>query len=233
MKVFVGTLYSGEGDFSMSATSIAGQQDVDVTCQVISGLPEKNAHNTLWDAWDEAKKEYHDIFVKVDADTVLQHPRVLKNICDLFVSDERLTGIQCWLHDYFTDGMIYGLNCYSRRVVFKRTEDDLFCDRVDTNHDRVLRGGALPKELFPAGQHCHRANELQAFHFGLHRQLKKQDNVLHLVKKAWERDRDNIRAWALVGAHVAEQFRDHHRFNYTDPEFLHAFETSKHLVGCV
>lgn len=232
MKVFVGTLYSGEGDFTKCVASIVEQQDIDITCSVISDLPEKEAHNALWDAWNDAKKD-HDIFVKVDADTVLQHPRVLKNVCDLFASNERLTGIQCWLHDYFTDGLIYGLNCYSRNVVFKRTEDNLFCDRVDTNHDQVLRGGALPKELFPAGQHCHHANELQAFHFGLHRQLKKQDNILHLVRKAWERDRDSIRAWALVGAHVAEQFRSNHRFNYTDPEFIAVFNSSMGLVGRV
>jgi hypothetical protein len=232
MRVFVGTLYCGEGDFATSAKALVGQQDVDITCQVIDDLPEKEAHDTLWDAWADAKKD-HDIFVKVDADTVLQHPRVLNDICDMFASDERLTGVQCWLHDYFTDSFIYGLNCYSCRVVFKHTDDNLFCDRVDTNHDRVLRGAALPKSLQPAGLHCHHANELQAFHFGLHRQLKGQGNILYNVRKAWERDNDILRAWALVGAHVANQFRTNRRFNYNDPEFKDAFEASKHLVGYV
>lgn len=232
MRVYIGTLYCGEGDFAMSVKSIVEQQDVDVTCHVISDLPERDAHNALWDAWDEAKKD-HDIFVKVDADTVLRHPHVLKNISDMFVADERLSGVQCWLHDYFTDGLIYGLNCYSQRVVFEHTKDDLFCDRVDTNHDRVVRGYALSNELVPAGLHCYHTNELQAFHFGLHRQLKKQDNIIRLVRNAWERNRDELRAWALVGAHVAEQFGDNRRFNYTDPELCRVFDASKYLVGCV
>lgn len=218
--VFVGTLYCGEGDYEKCRTAVLGQVDVSVTHCVISNMPEKVAHNQLWREWREAKA-HHDLFVKVDADTVLASPWTLSQIVGVFRANPRVTGLQAPLHDYMTDGHINGLNAFDTRVIFNDTADGLFCDRnVDTNHDVVVRGPALPESLRPAGKHCHHATERQAFHYGLHRALKGQTHIIDSVRAAWEKHGDVIRAFALAGAAANGHCAAH---NYADAAFEEAF----------
>jgi hypothetical protein len=215
-RVFVGTLYCKEGDFQEHCKMISLQRDVNISHHVIADLPEKDAHNSLWDAWNRSKTEY-DLFVKIDADTVLRDEETIKRIWALFEGNPRLTGIQAPLHDYMTDGLINGLNCFSPKVIFNPTNDGLYCDRgVDTGHDQVLRQGQLPPELEPAGYHCHHATDKQAFHYGLHRALKGQADIMLRVQKAWLTHRDRIRGLALAGTAAAPYLWNH---NYNDPEF--------------
>lgn len=222
-KVWVGTLHSGEGDFDKCVESIKRQKDVSITHHVISNLPEKEAHNALWSAWKENKSS-HDVFVKVDADTVLKHDRVLSTICELMVGD--VTGIQCPIHDFISNDLINGLNCFSPQVEFKATVDKLFCDRVDSGHKIVLRSEKLPSTLVPAALHCHYSSELHAFHYGLHRKLKNQTGLLQKVKDAWIASPERIRGFALLGASVAHAFKDG-GFNYTDDRLMTEFLSVK------
>ena len=222
-KVFVGTMYSNEGDYQLCCDKIASQKGVVVKHFVVAGLKEKEAHNALWAGWRAARHD-HDLFVKVDADTVLISDETLATIWDLFTRDPRITGMQAPLHDYMTDGHINGLNAFSPKVTFNDTQDELYCDRrVDTNHDIVLSELSLPPTLVPAGYHCHHASDRQAFHYGLHRMLKNQHHVLDRVKAAWHRSKDRLRAFAIVGAAAAPAFAVNKKFNYDDPEFEQAF----------
>lgn len=223
-RIFVGTMHCGEGDFAECCKALAGQQGVEVTHVIIADLPEKEAHNRLWQAWRDAKTD-HELFVKVDADTVLRSPDTLRVIHKQFSQDPRVTGLQAPLHDYMIDGHINGLNAFSPRVVFNDTKDDLFCDRaVDTGHDIVLREKLLPLDLVPAGYHCHHASEIQGFHYGIHRMLKGQVVTLDKVFNAWIVHRDRVRLFALVGAHMSTRFMNDRRYNYSDPELKAAYE---------
>lgn len=223
-RVFIGTMYTQEGDFPMCLKRIQEQRGVTIGHIIISGLKEKDAHNALWHAWRDQKSS-NDLFVKIDADVVLSSPNTLAQIWELFEANPRLTGVQAPLHDYMTDGFINGLNAFNPKVVFNDTQDELYCDRqVDTNHDQTLHDPNLPESLRPAGLHCHYANEKQAFHYGLHRALKGQHQIIKKVKEAYERHgRDRIRAFALLGAIYAPLFVQHRRFNYQDHEFLDAY----------
>jgi len=222
-RVFIGTMHCGEGGFSCHKASINEQKGVQVTHVVVSDLPEKEAHNALWGAWREAKAE-HDMFIKVDADTELAHDEVALEFWQFMQSNTRITGIQAPLLDYFTDGYINGLNCFSPRVTFLDSSDELFCDRrVDVDHDLVIKADNVPQRLRPAGYHCYHASPMQAFHFGVHRALKGQRQVLDLMKKAWDRHQDDLRAWALVGASTSPTFTDG-GFNYSDERFKQAFD---------
>ena len=58
------------GRFNCCCNIINTQKDVDVHHEIISGLPEHEAHIKLWQTWNRAKSK-HDLFVKIDADTVL------------------------------------------------------------------------------------------------------------------------------------------------------------------
>lgn len=223
-SVFVGTMFCGEGDFDECCKAITGQRGIAVTHVVIANQPEKEAHNLLWQAWRDAQST-HDVFVKVDADTVLRSPDTLRLIYDQFAGDPRVTGLQAPLHDYMTDGHINGLNAFSPRVTFNDTRDDLYCDRaVDTGHELVLREKLLPLDLVPAGNHCHFASDLQSFHYGVHRMLKGQVGTMDRVFNAWKRHRDRTRLFALVGAHMANRFVGNRRYNYTDQLLKEAYD---------
>lgn len=226
-RVFVGTMYTQEGDFQRSMDVIRSQKGVVTTHFIVAGLKEKEAHNALWHAWKDQRSS-HSLFVKVDADTVLADECTLGTICRLFRRDPRVTGLQAPLHDYMTNGLINGLNAFSPRVVFNDTQDELYCDRqVDTGHDIVLRDASLPPELVPAGLHCHYANHKQAFHYGVHRALKGQASILNKVRTAWTANYDRVRAFALIGNHMSHRFVRDRKFNYSDPEFLAAYDEAE------
>lgn len=224
--IFVGTMSCGEGDTQKCIEAISKQKHVDVLHKVIWDLPEKEAHNELWKAWGEAKQKPNcHLFIKIDADTVLAHDEVLWDIFNLFASNQKLTGVQAYIKDFYTDESIYGLNCFSSSVVFNETTDPLMCDRnVDTNHNIVLRGKDLPASLNPAAYHCFHSNEKQSFHYGLHRSLKGQKDILTKVKRAWIKNGDDRRLWALFGDKFSYCFDKKNGFNYNDKKFLEIFK---------
>lgn len=220
-RVFVGTLSCGEGELELCKDAVLAQQDVSVTHCVLSSMPEREAHDALWREWEGARA-HHDLFVKVDADTVLVDPWVLSTIMSVFAANApRLTGMQLPILDYFTDGPIAGLNAFSPAVEFQRSPE-LHCDRADIGHRVVLKCPhddmspsmlaavanilhvELPVKLpVPAARHCFAATDAQAFHFGLHRALKGQHAVIDSVRRALDIHGGRARRLALLGADAA------------------------------
>lgn len=224
--VFVGTMWCGETDYDRCCDAILNQKNVLLRHSVIQNRPEKDAHNELWNEWRSVQSTFN-MFVKVDADTVLAHDNVLFEFWKMMQDNPRITGIQAPLFDYFTDSYINGLNCFGQKVTFLGTRDQLYCDRhVDVDHDIVIKSHEVPEKLKPAGFHCHYASHEQAFHFGLHRALKNQTTTIQLVHSAWKRYRDANRAYALLGANLAPEFRTG-EFNYTDDKFKSAFNDAR------
>jgi len=231
MKVFVGTMESGEADFDACVAAIKCQTYPHVSHFIISGFSEPEAHQRLYDAWEGQRKQFN-LFLKIDADTVLRHNKVIADIVSLFSTNPRLTGIQTWLYDYMTDGKIYGLSCMNNSIKLIRAVNSLYPDRVDEKHDQVIRGDALPASLNPAGDHCMHPTDRQAFHYGLHRALKGQVHNLDRVRAAHSHHHDRPRELALLGSRCAPQFAQSLKFNYTDPEFNAAFEQALKVVSC-
>ena len=224
MKIFVGTMEHGEEDFSLCKDAIQSQLGVEVTHCVVSNLPEKEAHESLFSAWNEAKLD-HELFLKVDADTVLSHKNVIKSYVEIFQKNSRVTGVQAWLHDYMTDSLIYGLTCLRNTVNVSTRVDKLYPDRADTGHDVVLRGHALPESLIPAGKHCWHSSESQAFRYGFHRGKKNQQDILKNVYLAWEKNGlDRLRGLCLMGFKLSAKYSN---VDYSDAEFCEAFEIAK------
>lgn len=219
-RIFVGTLCCGEGDYDDCVNSVLRQSNVIVEHVIIRDLPEQEAHNELYVLWTLIKQSF-DAFVKVDADTVLAHDNVLASYANMLSDNSRVTGIQAPLHDYFTDDMINGLNCYTPSVVFS-SSPVLYCDRTDTNHDIVLKAKDVVSELKPAGYHCHKASDVQAFHFGYHRGLKNQHDVMNRVILAWQKHKDHKRALAIAGFNAAKTCT--HNADYSSVEFKEMFD---------
>jgi hypothetical protein len=218
-RIFVGTLACGEAELEECRAAVAAQEGVSATQVVISNLREREAHHALWDVWDKHKAD-HDIFVKIDADTVLSRRTALREIADLFDAPE-VTGAQIPLHDYFTDRLIAGLNAFSKAVVFRKGRSRLMPDRVDIGHVRLLKGPAV-SHLAPIGWHCRAPHARQAFHFGLHRALKKQHDVIARCAEVWLARRDEPRGWALSGA-MSARWRMRFCFDYAQRGFERAF----------
>jgi hypothetical protein len=220
-RIFVGTLSSGEAEFDSCKAAILLQQNIVIEHCVISGLQEQEAHEALWQTWNKVKDTF-DLFVKIDADTVLLDNNALRNVYDLFAADSNITGAQVLLHDYFTDQLIAGMNFFTPQVLFVKAKSRLYCDRADTNHNIVLRGDAVA-HLAPIGNHCQSPSPVQAFHFGLHRMLKKQSEIIDRVADVYLTKGGEGRMWALSGAMSASFWmRTHH--DYADSKFQNRFE---------
>lgn len=220
-------MYSGEAEFQQCIESVQSQRGLEhFLHHVIRNKPEAEAHNALWSAWEQEKFRY-DLFVKIDADTILKDPDSVARVWELFDTDKNVTGAQLRLHDYFTDDLIAGLNFFSPVVKFN-TSPDLYCDRVDTNHNVVMKGGKV-KHLEPIGYHCKNPSDIQSYHFGLHRTLKGQVPTLRKVWDAYMHHSDRPRMLALLGAHAAKM--NSHEFaglnnSYTSPHLQRSFAQS-------
>ncbi|MFA7275263.1 MAG: hypothetical protein WC043_00490 [Pseudobdellovibrionaceae bacterium] len=200
-RIFVGTLACGEAEFESCCAAIAAQTGVQITHHVIKDQPEYEAHNMLWRAWSDNKSS-HDLFVKIDADTVLNRNDALKDIAALFCEPD-VTGAQILIQDYFTDDLIAGLNAFSPLVEFHQSKKRLFADHADTGHKKVLKGDCV-RHLAPIAWHGKHPSARQSFHFGFHRKLKGQQDVLKKTAQAWRENKDNAREWALAGAASAK-----------------------------
>jgi hypothetical protein len=200
-RIFVGTMYSGESEYHESREKILNQSDVSVEHHVIQGLREFEAHNELWSAWN-SRKDRFDLFIKVDADTIIDDTRMFSKIYSEFRNNPRLTGMQIPLHDYFTNDLIFGLNCFSPRVVFVPASSRLHADHADRGHDQVMKGNSV-LHLTPAGRHCADPTMQQSFHYGLHRMKKNQTETIRKVCNAWRSLGGDGRLFALYGAECA------------------------------
>lgn len=219
LRVFVGTLECGEAEFELCRQRIACQEGVVVEHVVFSNLPELEAHQRLFETWNLRRQEF-DLFVKVDADTVLVDERALFRLWELFTTDPEVTAVQAGLHDYFTDDMIAGLNCFSPEVSFSRPTHQVYCDRMEEiGHRRTLKPDDT-LALYPIAHHCLFPHPRQAFHYGYRRWLKGQTEVIAKAADAFERldgqdpgddgtaergreQEGDGRFWALAGACAA------------------------------
>lgn len=225
-RIFVGTMHSAESEFEECKQKIAQQSCVEVHHCILENLPEYEAHNKLWESWNSVKSDF-DLFIKVDADTLIDDSLMFSKIWLEFEKTPRLTGMQIKLHDYFTDGLISGLNCFSPRVVFKPATSRLHADHADTNHDIVFKGKEVI-HLTPAGRHCAYPGQKQSFHYGLHRMKKGQVDTIRNVLDAWKRIGGDGRLFALHGAAVALRKNIEHDYGSLsfEQEFDILLETS-------
>lgn len=224
-RIFVGTMFCGESEFSECKRLISLQENVDVKHFLIENMPEYEAHNLLWTTWNNEKSLF-DVFIKVDADTLIDDPNMFAKIADEFAQNKRLTGMQIPLHDYFMNGPVFGLNCFSPKVVFTPAPSKLYADRADSGHDITYKHEKVA-HLAPAGRHCAYPSDIQSFHFGLHRMKKGQIENIAKVYYAWEQYKDRARLFALHGAMTAASCSGH---DYSNQSFFDAFNSLEKVI---
>ncbi len=214
MKIYVGTLKTFEQEFEDCKKAIENQTYKNFEHFVFENLPNKEAHYALFSDFLSKKQEF-DILVKVDADTVLAHNKVFEKIVQIYRKNPNLKFVQFPLYDFFTMKKIRGLNTYRNNIELAK-QDNLFVDRFIKMR--------MEETLFvdeTVGFHSPNPSEYQAFHFGIHRQLKGQlKQVILPLLKAYFKTLDRKRALALIGAKLSLKgiFSAEDMKNYNNPK---------------
>jgi hypothetical protein len=225
-KVFIGTLYcKEESGFEECCQIINSQKNVEITHHIIQDLYELEAHQELTKYWNNIKNDF-DFFIKIDPDMTLLHENVIYEICER-MTQEKIDFLQYGLQDFISNSQIFGLNTYNRNVEFHLNNDKLSPDK---NCDREKHICVYDRKI--KGNHMLFCNNLQAFHYGVHRGLKDQKDLLELVKKAYKNSGDIRRLYVIKGFEKIESFsKEKTNFNYQSVELLKSFEETKKLIG--
>jgi len=213
MKILVGIMYCIENEFSQCIKSIEAQTYKNYDYFVIEKLPNRDAHNKLYQIFMDHSKEY-DLFVKLDADMVLSRVTFFEEVVEYFTKHPQTDDLQIAVHDYFTDRLIFGLHVYSARIKWEQNQENIFVDWPE-KQESYLR--VNDKQcLAPAALHCPHPSNFQAFHFGLHKAVKitqydrkelryfgsivHWDNIL-LIIKHFKKVRHPAIAYAILGSY--------------------------------
>lgn len=166
MRILVGTLHSIENEKDECLSAIHSQTHSAHDSFVISGKPNKAAHDELYQTFMNRSQEV-DLFVKIDADMVLTRPTFFQELIECFKKPE-LGHLMIAVHDWMTDRQIMGLHAFRNTHRWAIGEESYFVDTLDESK-------AIEKDydrLAPAALHCGNPSPFQAFHFGLHKAVK-------------------------------------------------------------
>jgi hypothetical protein len=170
MKILVGTLHVIENELEDCLAAIRAQTHPAHDLFVISGKPNKEAHDVLYQTFMDRAGEV-DLFIKIDADMVLTRPTFFQEVVERFTSDQELTHLMISVHDWMTDSSIMGLHVFRSGHCWRvggNNNESLFVDVVDVD-EKITKDR---ESLAPAAVHCGNPSLFQAFHFGLHKAVK-------------------------------------------------------------
>lgn len=168
MKLLVGIMHTIENEFEACVDAIKQQTHQDFDYFVIENLPNKEAHDTLYQKFMDNADKY-DLFVKIDADMVLCRTTFFEEVVKKMRGNPDIGHLEVAVHDFFTDRLIYGLNTFRNTVKWDtRSCEVIFVDRIVESYNHTHDN----YELAPAAYHCPNPSDFQAFHFGLHKAVK-------------------------------------------------------------
>ena len=183
MKILIGTLYAIENEFDECIASIKRQSYSDFEHFVIKNLPNKEAHDTLYATFMNRSDEF-DLFLKVDADMVIEDKDLFAKIVRKFRSNDWLKDLEIAVYDFFSDQLIWGMHAYRSNVEWKQNKEELFVDLCPVDGSERI---ADDSELAPAAIHCKNPSPFQSFHCGVHRALKVLQPGRNAVLKEYSR----------------------------------------------
>lgn len=168
MRILVGTLYAGENEYDQCLCALAQQSYQDFEHVIISGLPNHLAHDRLYQTFMARSKEF-DLFLKLDADMVLEDDSLLTQIVDQFVRIPHLVLLFVPVHDFFTDSYEVGaMHVYRSNMRWQQREAHPFADAHSVPRKHSLRVEGLRGTV----SHCKNPSPFQSFHYGIQRGVK-------------------------------------------------------------
>ena len=235
MKIYVGTLYSGENEFEECVAAIRSQTYKNFDHYVFKDLPNKEAHMTLFKSFLERSEEY-DVLFKVDADTVLSYDTLFEKIVYKLQTNDWLDVYSIAVYDFFCGQLLNaGFAVYRNTVRWNFEKETMFVDIPEGSPNRYLYDVT---ELAPAGIHCKNPSPYHAFHYGVHRGLKsiqKIHSTHHwaLLEKTWEnfqKTGDTRIGLAVLGAELVYNGKfEKSDVDYTNPKLKTILEKYQSL----
>lgn len=229
MKILVGTLNSGENEYDECLASIKNQTFQNFDHLIIKNLPEREAHNKLYQTFLDQADTY-ELLIKVDADMVLCSPFFFEEIEKRMADNPNIDVYSVAVYDFFSGELINGLNTYRNKVRWDFDSNTIFVDIPEIELEKTHFDQT---ELAPAAIHCKNPSNLQAFHYGVHRGLKsiqKIHSTTHwaFLEKTWEnflREKDPRIGLAVLGAELvyAGEFTKGD-IDYTNPRVSQVLE---------
>lgn len=167
MKILVGIMHCIENEFEQCCGAIDRQTLAADDKFVVSNLPNKIAHDTLYSEFMRRASDV-DLFCKIDADMVLQRDTFFEECADTFRQKPKLKHIQVAIDDWMTNRKIMGLHIFRSNHLWVKNNESIFVDMVD--EDKLKENDW--DQLAPAAIHCPNPSPFQAYHFGLHKAVK-------------------------------------------------------------
>ena len=205
---------SGENEFQECIQELNTQTGISVTYFVISDKPNKEAHDELYKTFMLRASET-DIFVKLDADMILSHHRVLEQMSNYLKSNKSIIRLTVAVHDIISDQLVCGMHAWQNTMTWNSRDSNLYTDRSPLPHGKYAIDYKL---IAPAARHCPNPSPFQAFHYGMHRGIKLTDSIALFSSdgvflphynyykntvNAYKKEQLYIRIRALIGFEVA------------------------------
>lgn len=243
MKILVGVMYCIENELEQCLTSIEEQTLPAHDIFILSNLPNKEAHNRLYQTFMSRRHEA-DLFVKIDADMVLDRKTFFEEVSMRFLVDSSINHIQIAVDDWYTNRKVMGLHLYRNDYRWIRNKEAHFVDLADSSHNvgRMVNDWS---DLAPAAAHSPNPSPFQAFHFGIHKAIKVSqcgrpkkkisfsfahwENFIQL-ERHYRKTHDRRLAVAIAGfLHATYHLYEPRHVDYSCQETIAAFETYKSL----
>lgn len=166
-RLLILTLTSGEAALPLLVRQLASQSFRDFEHEVISGLPNRAAHNRLYRTI-MARASSFDLFLKLDADMTFRADSSLAETVQAIDQhpDAQHFAFRVW--DCFTDEETLGVHVFRSGVSWPEVSDELFVDPDPPNARQILWEGPPA----PFVNHGEVVSDFECFSFGVHKFLK-------------------------------------------------------------
>lgn len=167
-RVLILSLYAGEGQFESCCRMLQSQEYKNWTHTVIRDLPEREAHQRLYQTVMENRDEF-DYFMKLDADMVFSRRSALREAIAYLGQRPGLDHVVFAVDDWMTQAPILGIHVFSNRVSWGAAPRALY---PDPDPHRPGWRESVWGDPAPFIIHSPEPSPYQAFQFGIHRAFK-------------------------------------------------------------
>ena len=166
-RLLILTLSTGEAALPVLKRQLAGQAFQDFEHEIISGLPNRTAHNRLYRTIAERASSF-DLFLKLDADMTLRSDTSLADAVCATDGHPEVQHFAFRVWDCFTEEETLGVHMFRSGVKWGEITDDLFVDPDPADALQLLWDGPPA----PFVNHGEIVSDFECFSFGVHKFLK-------------------------------------------------------------
>ncbi len=207
-QLLVGMLYHEEAEFPRALAALKNQRGVTFDHFVVEGLPNMEAHDTLYATFMKHSSE-HDYSLKLDADMILRGDTALQAMLNL-IKPNNSAHLMLYVMDWASQLKIPGIQMFRRDVRWPGSND-----RLNVDYSPAISGPSIVVTEAELVDHMPDPSRFQAFRYGMHKAFKSlqpdrrdkdySKGLLHAVILAgiarhWRANRDVRLGLALAGA---------------------------------